>query len=616
MCPVKSVTHVPGCTASVTFEAGGNAGRVRLRVTIFNPSSGFLSYTDDPLQVDVEFQVYDFTWIDQSNSALARLLPQDNPAYADTWRKVGLSVSTASLKVVPPSTNASNLTGCGGGSDHELFHGNYYGAPPDPNTYRLQIDAAESDPENEYRVQVRTRRAVEQGGIWGAEEPYDEIVETVTVGGNIHRLRQDLRLVSNEDPGHGHPGVYDDEICGNQTVLVKLGDWIDAELQVKPDGEDWRPVSSIEVPVERPWTELPPQGPGWPQNGPRSILSFAMRFTYSEASPSYGNATEVELINGTWPEAVERMAAQVSEDFAQTGMICTATSRGGRPLVNSLFVRQPTMLHPVQAGTLELELHWAGAIEVIPIAITADSFSQGVAMQIVDEIQVFVDPQGLGDPIVDYWRYAGRVGHLNVPEGHFVFVARGLQDVRVEVLQVPVNLSVSRFVPTYPVDPGEISSFEVAEFAANNRLDIPGAHGLPQDNDEVDIMIMRATQIWDIDSTGHVPRQGWAYHWGSLDPSDARWQAIAVTADAGDGNDLQMPLILGHEVGHYLLAQSGHSTAHTNLMYDDLEVEMPDGAKRLNTVDGVQPKPNQIRTVRNDLVIPLPARMMIPEQHR
>lgn len=430
-------------------------------------------------------------------------------------------------------------------------------------------------------------------------------------------MRQDVRLVSNADPGHGHPSaVYDDEVCGRQTILVRLGDWVDAELLVKgPKDPDFQPVGSIELPVERPWSEpangLPPHS--WSTYGPRSILSFPMRLTYSDTSPFFGDATKV-IPHGSWAEASQRMADQVSEDFAQTGMICTlADHRPGRPLVNSLFVRQPTSAAPIQQGLLRIQLHW-GVPHVLEIQISEHSVAQQVAGQIVGAIKALLDPRETGFPIIDCWRFYGQVGHPQDAEGYFVFVARGAQDVWMNVLEAPTNMLIARFDAPYTGAPAVLSHYAAAEFAANNRLDIYGMHGDPQDDKEIDILVMNAFEIWAWNGTLFVPNQGWSYHAQSLDPGDLRWNAVFIAAGAGNGSDLDVPLVLGHEVGHHLLRRSTHSSVPSNLMYEDLSAgEVPDGPKRLSNQDVAQP--NQIVTAREPDT-PRAILIQIPERRR
>jgi hypothetical protein len=99
------------------------------------------------------------------------------------------------------------------------------GAPPDPDTFRVQIRGLLAGRGPRVRVQVSRSGTSVYSQEFGT-------VEAAALGcPAVYRTDKHLRLVSNAPPAPKPAGsTYDDEISGIQTILVKLGDTITATM--------------------------------------------------------------------------------------------------------------------------------------------------------------------------------------------------------------------------------------------------------------------------------------------------------------------------------------------------------------------------------------------------
>lgn len=263
---------------SAVVKAGSSAGRVDLQVVV-DDCSGYC-YDDPALTLTLSFYVYPLDFIDASNALLPRLGPVSN-------QNEGLRISQVVTNL------AGSMNGCGNVTP--TFAGPVP-APPDARTYRLHGTRAGAPAGWSFEVRVRTSHAWPLAEYEGGAE-YDHTFATLVHNG---AFRSDLhfRLVSNKAPAPGAAldGVYDDEVCGAQSILALPGDWVTATLVVAG-----KAVGSIELPVERPWNEAV-----LPAAGPQSIHAASINWMATAGAPGAGKGSFY--------------ARRMSEDFAQSAI--------------------------------------------------------------------------------------------------------------------------------------------------------------------------------------------------------------------------------------------------------------------------------------------------------
>ncbi len=196
-----------------------------------------------------------------------------------------------------------------------------------------------------------------------------------------------------------------------------------------------------------------------------------------------------------------------------------------------------------------------------------------------------------------------------------MFAARGQMDVPILVISNTSGIVLRTWDQPYDLVPIELTGNDLAVFAGNHRRDIAGFHGAALNDGEMDVMVLKANTIraW---VGGNTPEVMAGVTWTSSGlPTDVRHNLIMVVEACGIGRDDIDPMVLGHEVGHYLINSPYHYQASWNLMYDQPGTqEAPDGPKRL-TANDVDPSLGQIYQSRNSDEVS-PRSVQIPEKRR
>jgi hypothetical protein len=379
------------------------------------------------------------------------------------------------------------------------------------------------------------------------------------------RLKNHLRLVSNAKPSAPPPNSqYDDDVLGDQTIKIRLGDWIKATLLVVRNGQE-ETVGSTFLPVGRP--------PGEKGQNTDIVITGALRVTRIQ---------HLGWPVPTWdPIASER----ASEDFAQVrvrlrvGEVVASPKQEARntaliiaPVLEDGYLRvsykvdgqqQPDVDAPVARGDsvdqasdkLQAALVAAG-LDVVAYtgrmtgsAALNDKFLSLRSQGDYDRVEITkaatwkVNGQPAAFPVVDYIHVNGADGEIETMESYVMAMElKSLSQEDVDVLVWPIDPATGSIVPfSHPYDGSYALAFAVSE---KQTLDVPDRVWFPE-----------------ACNTLQVPTV-------LVDEDDAQW-----------------PTAFGHELGHILLDGNYHETISTHLMYLglglDLDPETPATAKRL-----------------------------------
>lgn len=522
------------------IQAGATAGKVDLQVVI-DDCTGFCA-DDPPVTLNITLYVYELDFIDSGNAKLPRLSPV-------TTQNEGLRIS----QVV---TN-TNMNGAGG-----LGAPNFAGpvpAPVDPRTYRTEIARGGAPAAWPFTVRIRTSHAWAAAEYEGGPE-FDNTFATVPPGGGVLRSDLHMRLVSNKAPvpGAAPAGVYDDAVCGNQTILALPGDWVTATLIA-----NGTPVGSIELPVERPWNET-----GLPAAGPQSILQGRTAW-FANVGTAGG---------GKGPFYARRM----TEDFAQTAVrgINASDTAGIGPFTNAFFMQTIGVGAPA-TGTLTFDLTNAAGVTAndIPVAVTAGQSFATVAGNIVAAINThagFVSTSYYHPVIFDpadrpYYFLINR--QTNVAFSDFQPGTTGIS------LQCGLNYADAL-----------LTVEEMIVLGLNIKPDLTASQSL------MDTIVVTALDLV------FAPNPGVTASTGTNTVPEADLPGLShtvfVTNVAGDGNDASLGQTTSHEYCHFLQDGGGHQAAlhylmaTSNLFPGNDPPEDPSARRRLTPAESTASRAN------------------------
>ncbi|MEQ8768403.1 MAG: hypothetical protein RL885_31150 [Planctomycetota bacterium] len=526
-------------TQKTALYQASQPGEVTFRVTVDDPCTAFCG-NDTEVEIIRSFYVYDLRFIDGQNT----ILPPVGVAPSPTLDE-GLRVSRLTI--------GQDMNGCGG--SQPTFDGPL---STDLDTYRLEIESPNGALGLDYLVQVRANRAFDD--LLYDAEAYD-VTYRVGLQGNLFRTLPHLRLVSNARPrGQQNlpaQALYDDEVCGDQSILVKLGDWISATLLIF-DGQSLRRVGQIELPVGRPWSE---------PTAPQSILEGMVDWNVFLA-----NFDGLDTGHADWAAAADFEIERASEDWAQAGIRFerTGLTLETQPFNNVLFMKDGGSPH--LAGTLTLHVTPDGGSQVtvlVPVAVNDTRL--GIVRNIRDAIEAL-----LGDVADIHGYQAG--GDL----GWTLIVERGAH-AQVDIASYG-GTQLDAELLSASQDYGDIL---LTEMEANVcGLNLKDVLGLPQG---LDVVIVPRWGIFDLTS---VAKTGTSELGGTpLTHGPGLYYVSILSESAGNGWDGSFPMTLGHELGHLLLDQgdSAHVLDTENLMHaSPVAFEDPGARKRLTVAQVLQ----------------------------
>lgn len=408
---------------------------------------------------------------------------------------------------------------------------------PDFLTYRIEVEnlIIQSGQIVEFRVAVG-------GSGQGGPFTYGSVVDPTD--GSQFRSDAYVRLVSNGRPATGaepDPVSYDDEVQGDQTLLVRLGDTVTAEVLV-----DDEVVAETSLPVGRPPTE----------DGDYAIRTAHLRFhTQSGTSPPMNTAPQV-------------MTERASEDWAQAGVRFSDIFEGTfTPKPNALIIDGAAASDgtATSSGYITLDVGCGGAVgrsDFVEQKVAAGQSEQEIAANLAQTIGALstVSAEALRDDFfhsdnTSQWLVVVQCGSGGLGTVNFDNVSDGgIQ-----------NLDVDPFM----YDPNGWSYSELNLVGYN--------YGDGQD-DTIEVFAIPDSSLQSDD--GEIT-YGLAGTDRTRDRTPGAQNALFITQSALDGIDehnppsgkIGYPFVLGHEIGHILFNNlfdgddgAGHTTQCTNLM--------------------------------------------------
>lgn len=412
-----------------------------------------------------------------------------------------------------------------------IFAGDAGLSDPDSLTYRLEVDGLVLQSGQELAFRLRVEGSTSNDFTYGSVvDPEDET-----------RFRSDayIRLVSNGPPATGaEPGseVYDDQVRGDQTVLVRLGDTVTAEVLV-----DEEVVAQTQLPVGRPPAE----------DGVWAIRTAHLRFhTQAGTSPPMNTAPQI-------------MTERASEDWAQAGIRFSNTYEGTfAPDENALVVDGTAPNGEVASKgyiTFKVECAPMGAPwDFVSVRVQEGQHEADIAASVAQNISMFgrFDATPLRDNFQDFSSTERWLVVAGCEGGDAIFT--NINDGHIQ------DLDIYRFAYS-------------SEEWLYSELNLIGYNYGDGQDDTIEIFAVPDGTLGGTDSTA-------TYGLASSDRDRSRIpgarNALFITQSAMDGidehdppNKIGMPFVLGHELGHILFDghfdgddDAGHTDQCHNLM--------------------------------------------------
>ncbi len=496
--------------------------QVKIKLDVFdtcpNPAttaciSDKLHFSDPDVPVEIEFRVYDFDLIDGSGSPLKRH-PADATGSIFPSLQIGESPPNVNLPpgpapYDPPSTTAEN--------------------------YRMQVCRVVDGAVPTFKLKSKRGAADTSTSDWIGVQSADSVSEPVGVT-SCWRSQMLIRLVSNGPPNPQPAGSeYDDEVAGNQTVLVRPGDRLEGSLYI-----DDAFVGAISLPVGRVGGEY---------SSPASHNKYVNLEGRIKFSPVDYQPLEPA------PALAEQLAVQrASEDWAQAGISWSSVGvETIEPIGNGFSLKMILVPTAGANGVISFDFITSDGTQHLLIEAT---ITQGDPLDaIVAELKAKIEQRG---PVVQVY---GHVDPYGV-SGQLLVIDPEEVGARIENFVAPlasqtfVVVDVIEGTPSYQA---HISSAEAHLLAINYP------------HTANDIVRAFVTPI----QTGQLPyipvvRQHVAYAWnegqGSLYPELINH--LMMPEVAVDHNDSGYSIVLGHELGHIVLdGVYHHQTDTTRLMY-------------------------------------------------
>ena len=447
---------------------------------------------------------------------LFRFIRQDNTGYPlDSCLMVSRLPPTMSLPA-PPVAYADVI------------------APSDPYTYRIEASGVFPNPP--YTVEMST---VGQGGRARYTYP---MVDNGSVPVRSYRMDRHIRFVSNATPSFGADpsAVYDDDVAGDQTLLVQLGDAVRVRLLDADGAEVAKREKSIGCESTRP-----------------------------DPHPQAIRTAELYVRNyvGTTSRPTE-MAEKASEGWAQAAirfeMPPANIGNDVEGVANVLWVDESWN----QSGTVDIELvsDPSGTPTMASVSVPVSSGDTG--RDVADRIAAAISAEpGFVAQVSFYDAGCG----LSDFSGYWVTTNRGREVVYTvsPVNTYPVSPATFRFNPM----PGQTVQLEPREresLSLNYKLGPEaGLHVFTVPNGSMGTTF------------GNVVRQGTGL--------PASKFVVFIVESAMNGADATAPMTFGHELGHALgLSHASSNGTSTNLMVPISggsplnETESPTARKRLS----------------------------------
>ncbi len=526
-------------------------GEVTIQLIVDDPCTSYCG-DDDPVPIMKTFNVYDLRFIDSANTALP--LIENPPSGA---QDEGLRVSKVTI--------GRKMNGCGGQTP--TFAGPVP-SPPDPDTFRIEFETPQGQATMlNYTVKVSINRAFDdmEYDVAAYEKDF-----TPTNQMNLFRTLEHLRLVSNARPQNQTAlppnSQYDDEACGDQSILVKLGDWVTATLSVD-DGGDSKPICSIELPVGRPWGE--------PASVERSILEGKVHWSAMLASFDTQHTW-----HGGWNDAAEFEVSRASEDWAQAGIRLELTQvKEDGPFFNAFFMKETGPAH--QNGTLRVDVILDGGTQQ---TIFVSVLATDTRLQVVEKTRTAIETQYSNTDLVDIYGHGipGETGWLLVVDRGEPTVMGitdyGTTQLNNEFIDAPQNFS------------DLLLSYMEGDMAGINLKNVLG---LGQRT--IDVIVVPRWHIFTLNSIGKTGTSELGND--PLSGGPGLFYTVFLSEQAGNGWDGTFPMTFGHEIGHFLLDDGDgihHGSAQNLLHADWVPFESPLKRKRLTTAQANQARQRAI----------------------
>jgi len=568
-CPQPIVTRdIPGAVgytwevlegaACVTFEddmgpvavirSTETTGRVRIKVTIDDGS-------ETPAEIEFPaFYVFDFRFVNQSGDLLPNI-------YYDTT-----GAGNEGLMICRRNPGQGIDVP---GNDNEAYHAAIHGIDlPPATTSKIRL-----------RVRRPTPSATEYESTGAFNQNYDAAPTGPVVPGQDLTIatNHEFRLVSNPRPVPSAPLppqptlTYDDELLvgpPDQTAFVRVGDWVEASLENA--GVRW---CSIDLPVERPWTESNQFRTVYPD----TILETTLHW-YVVKPAKNGSISPHPSMSG-WAAATRYETRRTNALLAQAGIVCVPEIAMGAWEINNSMLLLASPWPSNTAGTLRAIVNSV----TVDVALFANETVQTVSSKLCAAITATtgLPASNFNNQDPDQPQFTGRV----------VLVNQGVDDV---LLQVPL------YAP--PLSPVQLNLGIATKWGdnkmTNTEANVLGLNfGGPHPGSSLDrcvAYIVRDSMLpWDGDPT----TLGWTYP--DYNPTSDFWlpgidARVILRREFADGCDEQFQRVPAHELSHWLGILQEEPNDPENLMFGAVEMYSPDLGRRLGN-PGKEPQREDVR---------------------
>lgn len=408
----------------------------------------------------------------------------------------------------------------------------------DENTFRIEVTGIAAGQEVEFKLDIL------RNGVLKSTTTYQSVeglISDTTTNTTVaaYRTNEHIRLVSNKRPVEIDSArtefQYDDEYLGHQTVLVMLGDTVQASVIVNGEKQG----SPIALPVGMPSDS----------NSSYAVLTADLNFFIQEGlEATVQPDTTVKRMNEDWAQAAIQLERNTTSTFSLVDNILTIRTRGAVDTNGELML------------TLQREGHSPSPISInFETGDTAADLAQSLADTIEATLKV---------PAEASIYYTSRCAPPNGCHRWIVMVDKGTGK--------DVIFSDMRTVPAVPQLSMGTPKLKKQDVIFDQLWrNIIGLNYKDADPTTIDIFVVADTLLPDdheVDGK-KVKVNGIASSNSYVSRKPGLQNTIVIVSEAADGNDEYLPFTASHEVGHVLFngpfpgSIGGHHADPTNLMF-------------------------------------------------